>query len=275
MTDKSLIRAAIYARYSTEMQSTASIQDQVRLCRKLCDERGWTVVDIFADEAISGATHLRPGFQELQQSAMNGGFEVVVAESLDRLSRDQEHIAGLHKRMRFLDIRIVTKTEGEIDEMHIGLGGTMSALFLKNLAQKTHRGLEGRVHQGKSAGGICYGYRVVRTLREDGSVTTGDREIIAEEAETVQRIFEDYASGLSARAIAVTLNKEAIPCPGGGRGVSTWGPSTIAGNAKRGTGILNNELYIGQRVWNRQEYVRSPLTSRRVPKLRPESDWVR
>lgn len=107
MSDKSPIRAAIYARYSTEMQSAASIQDQIRLCRKLCDERGWTVVDIFADEAISGATHLRPGFQELQQSAMNGGFDVIVAESLDRLSRDQEHIAGLHIHFeRLTDWRI-------------------------------------------------------------------------------------------------------------------------------------------------------------------------
>ena len=47
--------------------------------------------------------------------------------------------------MGFHDVKIFTKAEGEINEMHIGLGGTMSALFLKNLAQKTHRGLEGRV----------------------------------------------------------------------------------------------------------------------------------
>ncbi|MCK8464452.1 recombinase family protein [Aliiroseovarius sp. S1339] len=77
--------------------------------------------------------------------------------TLDRLSRDQEHIAALHKRMRFLGVDIVTKAEGEINEMHIGLGGTMNALFLKNLAQKTHRGLEGRVVAGKSGGGRSYG----------------------------------------------------------------------------------------------------------------------
>lgn len=89
-------------------------------------------------------------------------FDVLEAEALDRLSRDQEHIAGLHKRMRYLGVAIVTKAEGEINEMHIGLGGTMSALFLRQLAPKAHRGLEGRVKAGKSAGGISYGYRLDR-----------------------------------------------------------------------------------------------------------------
>ncbi|WP_232622865.1 recombinase family protein [Pseudorhodobacter sp. MZDSW-24AT] len=108
--------------------------------------------------------------------------------------------------------------EGEISELHIGLKGTMSALYLKDLAQKTHRGLEGRVEAGKSAGGICYGYRVKRKIRADGSVTTGEREIIPEEAETVIRIFRDYDAGLSARAIAAALNEEGIASPREGNG---------------------------------------------------------
>ena len=51
--------------------------------------------------------------------------------------------------------------EGEISELHVGLKGTMNALFLKDLAQKTHRGLEGRVRSGMSGGGLCYGYDMV------------------------------------------------------------------------------------------------------------------
>lgn len=156
--EKTGLRAGIYARYSTDLQSSASITDQVRICRRLAEERGWQVVEVFADEEITGATHLRPQFQALQQLAMHGGFDVLVAESLDQLSRDQEHIAGLHKRLGYRGIQIFTKTEGQITELHIGLGGTMSALFLRQLAQKTHRGLEGRVKAGKSAGGISCGY---------------------------------------------------------------------------------------------------------------------
>lgn len=67
--------------------------------------------------------------------------------------------------------------EGEISELHIGLKGTMSALYLKDLAQKTHRGFEGRLRDGKSAGGISYGYRARRELRPDGTLTTGERVI--------------------------------------------------------------------------------------------------
>ena len=270
------LRAAIYARYSTDLQSAASITDQVRLCRKLCEERGWQVVSVFYDEAISGATHLRPGFQEMQSAAVRGEFEVLVAESLDRLSRDQEHIAGLHKRMRFLGVAIHTKAEGEINEMHIGLGGTMSALFLRQLAQKTHRGLEGRVRQGKSAGGLSFGYRLDRNALPDGSLSTGDLVIEPTEAAIVRHIFERFASGESARAIAFELNERNVSAPRAAKGktAGTWSFSTISGNRKRGTGILNNELYIGRRVWNRQRFIKDPLTGKRQARPNPPQQWV-
>ena len=267
-------RAVIYARYSSEMQSASSIADQVRLCRRLCDSNGWTVVEVFTDEAMTGASHLRPGFQQLQQMAVAGGFDVLVAEALDRLSRDQEHIAGLHKRMTFLGAEIVTKAEGLINEMHIGLGGTMNALFLKQLAAKTHRGLEGRVHDGKSAGGRSYGYRIDRQPLPDGTWTTGDLVIDGREKAIVQRIFESYSLGKSARAIAVELNTAGIPSPRSGKGSGEWSFSTISGNWKRGTGILNNELYVGRRVWNRQRFVKDPATGKRQARPNPPEEWI-
>lgn len=174
--------------------------------------------------------------------------------------------------MRFLDVAIVTKSEGEINDMHIGLGGTMSALFLKQLAQKTHRGLEGRVRDGKSAGGISYGYEAIKTLRDDGTVTTGERRIVDDEAAILRRIFEGYAAGQSARSLAAMLNAEDIRSPGVGSG--RWNFSTISGNAKRGTGIPNNELYIGRLVWNRQRFVKDPMTGKRQARLNPPEDWV-
>ena len=104
---------------------------------------------VYADQGLSGTSHLRPAYQAMMMEARAGKFDVLVAEGLDRLSRDQEHIAALHKQLRYLGIPIVTIAEGEISELHIGLKGTMSALFLKDLAQKTHRGLEGRIRDGK------------------------------------------------------------------------------------------------------------------------------
>ncbi|MFV1877638.1 recombinase family protein [Nioella sp.] len=275
MREKTGLRAAIYARYSTDLQSAASITDQIRICRRVAEERGWQVVEVFADEAISGATHLRPQFQAMQQAAMAGRFDVVVAEALDRLSRDQEHIAGLHKRMRFLGVEMFTKAEGAISEMHIGLGGTMSALFLRNLAEKTHRGLEGRVKAGKSAGGISYGYQLDRQPLPDGTFTTGDRIIDEAQAAIVRRIFTEYDQGKSARSIAIGLNKDGIAPPrSGGKGSGTWSFSTISGNWKRGTGILNNDLYRGLLVWNRQRYVKDPDTGKRQARMNPEAEWI-
>jgi DNA invertase Pin-like site-specific DNA recombinase len=211
----------------------------------------------------------------MQQLGMAGGFDVLIAESLDRLSRDQEHIAGLHKRMRFLGVEIVTKAEGAISEMHIGLGGTMSALFLRNLAEKTHRGLEGRVKAGKSAGGISYGYRLDRQPLPDGTHTTGDRVIDEAEAAIVRRIFTEYDRGLSARSIAIGLNRDGIAPPrSGGKGSGTWSFSTISGNWARGTGILNNSLYIGQLVWNRQHFIKNPDSGKRQARMNPETEWI-
>ena len=59
-------------------------------------------------------------------------------------------------------MNIVTLAEGDITHLHVGLKGTMNALFLKDLADKTRRGLRGRVELGKSGGGLCYGYKVTR-----------------------------------------------------------------------------------------------------------------
>jgi len=86
---------------------------------------------------------------------------------------------------------VVTLAEGEISELQVGLKGTMGALYLKELADKTRRGLEGRVREGRSGGGLCYGYRVVRgPAGRDGEPERGLREIEPAQAEVVRQIFQ-------------------------------------------------------------------------------------
>jgi len=264
------MKAAIYARYSSDLQRDASIEDQVRLCTARIVAEGWAPVATYTDHGVSGASSLRPGYQKLLEDARTGAFEVVVAEALDRLSRDQEHIAALYKQLGFAGVRLVTLAEGEVSELHIGLKGTMNALFLKDLAQKTRRGLEGRVRQGRSGGGLCYGYNVVREVDAAGNPIAGGRCINPAEAAVVRRVFREYAAGRSPRAIALDLNADGIAAPSG-RG---WGQSTLNGSAQRGTGILNNELYVGRLVWNRLRYIKDPSTGKRVSRLNPESQWV-
>jgi Resolvase, N terminal domain len=114
------MRVSIYARYSSDKQREASIEDQVRLCEERAAREGWRVVKRYTDHAISGASLMRRGIQALMQDAQSGKFDVVLTESLDRISRDQEHIAGVYKRLRFAGVKIHTLSEGEIAELHIG-----------------------------------------------------------------------------------------------------------------------------------------------------------
>ncbi len=266
----STLRAVIYARYSSENQRDASIADQVRLCKERIAHEGWTLIQVFQDAAISGATALRPGYQALIDGARDAAFDVVVAEALDRLSRDQEDTAALYKRVRFAGVRIVTLAEGEISELHVGLKGTMNALFLKDLADKTRRGLRGRIEAGHSAGGRCYGYDVVRRLDERGEPLRGERAINSGEAGVVRRIFELFAAGHSPIAIARQLNAERLPGPEG----QAWRDTTIRGHAARGTGILRNELYVGRLVWNRMQFIKDPTSGRRVSRPNPREQWI-
>lgn len=200
-----MTRAAVYARYSSSMQREASIDDQVRLCSERAAHEGWELGQTFTDMAISGASMHRPGLQSLIEQAEQGAFGVVIAEALDRLSRDQADMAILFKRLSFLGVRIITLAEGEISELHVGLKGTMNQLFLKDLADKTRRGLRGRVESGHSGGGKAYGYDVVRRIGPDGEPIKGERVINAAQAETIHRICEMFADGESPKAIAKRL----------------------------------------------------------------------
>ncbi|MHC4984144.1 MAG: recombinase family protein, partial [Planctomycetota bacterium] len=253
------MRAVIYARYSSDQQRDASIDDQVRLCLARIEREEWEHVTNYTDRATSGASALRAGYQKLMEDARAGRFDVVVAEALDRLSRDQEDVAGLYKRLSFAGVRIVTLAEGEVSDLHVGLKGTMNALFLKDLAQKTRRGLEGRVRLGRSGGGLALGNPV-----------RGGRCINEREAEVVRRILREFAAGRSPRAIARGLNEDGIPGPGG----QLWRDTTIRGHRTRGTGFVNNELYIGRLVWNRQRYVKDPETGKRLARPNPPAEWI-
>ncbi|TXL69873.1 recombinase family protein [Vineibacter terrae] len=185
--------------------------------------------------------------QVLVQDAAAGRFDIVLSESMDRLSCDQEEIAHVFKRLSFTDIKIVTLSEGPVNELHVGLKGMMGALFLKDFADKTRRALRGRVEAGKSGGGNAYGYEVVRRLDAENQPVRGERKIDPVQAAIIIRIFNDYAAGKSPPASAKELNREGVAGPSG----TDWGPSAIPGNPGRGTGILNNELYVGRLVWNR------------------------
>ena len=227
------MRCAIYARYSSALQAPRSITDQFEACRERVSREGWSIVGEYADREISGSSIInRPDLLALMVAAEQRQFDDVFCEALDRLSRDLEDIAGIHKRLAYRQIKLITIAEGEVSELHIGLKGTMSALFLKDLADKTRRGHIGRLKSGHVPGGKLYGYDVVNG-DEKGLRTVNEAEAII-----VRRIYAEYVAGRSPLDIVGSLNRDGVLAPRGG----AWGASTINGSTKRQNGIIGSRL---------------------------------
>src|SRR3984957_7604723 len=266
-----IMKAALYARYSTDMQRDASIDDQFRECDRVARTAGFDVVARFEDKGISGGTADRPGYQALLSATRRREFSVIVVEDISRLWRNRAEFGPRSAEFEDFGVHCVTAV-GE-DTRRDGWGlviqikQAVAEHARREASYRTRRGLEGRAIKGKSAGGRAYGYRPA------SQSTSGQVEIIETEAAVVRRIFELYAGGISSRAIAERLNCENIPSPGAAwRRTDTgkhakrrgkWVGSAIHGDPSRGYGILNNERYLGRLNWGRLQWKRGAANSRK------------
>jgi site-specific DNA recombinase len=254
-----MIRAAIYARFSSDLQNDKSINDQIALCREVCAREGMAVISTFEDRAISGTAAVnRPGFQALMQAAESKSFNVIVAEDMDRIFRDQADYHAARKRLDFLGVAIHT-AGGKVGKLDGSLRALMGEMFIENLVVHVRRGMDGVVRDGRHAGGRAFGYRPI-------AGKAGELEIVEAEAEIIRGIFADYVDGKSPRDIAGDLNAKRIKPPRG----DNWNASTINGNLQRGAGILLNEIYAGRIVWNKVRMIKDPATGKRVSRPNPK-----
>lgn len=261
----------LYARYSSDLQNPKSCEDQLAVCRQYVDERGGYIAGEYMDEAKSGRTINRKGLENLLLAVENKPGSVILCESLDRISRDQADISYIFKKLNFQDVSLVTIHDGDVNSLHIGVKGYLSQLYIEDLAKKTLRGQIAKVKSGFIAGGVCYGYSQRREYDPDtGDLIKGLREINEEEAAIIREIFTSYANGVFLNDICRDLNAREIPGPGG----KGWKINTLQGNRKRLTGLLNNPLYVGKSIFNRQRYVLDPDTQKKRSKLNPPSEWV-
>ncbi|HXS93823.1 MAG TPA: recombinase family protein [Candidatus Limnocylindrales bacterium] len=273
-------RCGIYARYSSDRQSPASIEDQVRRCKEYADRERWEVLSehIYKDEELSGVGSDRPGWTKLR-SAMKRNprpFDVLLVDDTSRLNRNLGDNSKFLDELNYLGVRVIAVSQG-IDSQNkqsklvMTFHGLADEMYIDELADKTHRGLEGRALKGLSTGGRTYGYDSVPVPSEVGAdgVAARRRQINKAEAAVVLRIFEMYADGGSLKGIAKTLNAEHLPPPRKRRGrqFATWCPSAIRE-------MLRRELYIGRIVWNRRRYMKRPDTNKRVSRKRPETEWT-
>ena len=256
-------KAVIYARFSSDLQRDRSIDDQVALCREYAKGEQLEVTAVYHDRARSGASLMgRDGLLAMMDAARAGEFSVLVVEALDRVSRDQEDLAGIYKRLTFAGVEIRAVHDGKADQIQVGIRGLVGALYLQDLSHKVRRGMAGVTSDGRHAGGRAYGYRAV-------SGAAGELVIESAEADVVRRIFAAYVAGHNPRAIVAQLNAERVSPPRG----QVWSASTLNGNAARGHGILVNPIYAGTIVWNRVRMIKDPDTGKRVSRVNPREEW--
>lgn len=282
-----IVRCAIYARYSSDLQRLTSIEDQLRRCREYAGQQGWIVVEEFVrcDEARSAATLSgREALQSLLAASKSypHPFDCLMVDDTSRLARYLPDVLKMNDSLQYHGVFIYAvaqrldcreKTSRPLLTLH----GMMDEQFLVSLGEKVHRGQEGRALKGFQPGGKCYGYRNVpiedpsRSGKYGRFAISGVKlEIAEEEASVVRRIFEMYAGGASQATISKTLNAEGVPAPNPPRTrpVRAWCVSSIFE-------MLRNERYRGVFVWNRTKKERNPETGRKTSRPRPETDWKR
>ena len=265
------MKAAIYARYSSENQSEKSIDDQVRVCRKFIENNDMTVEDrhIFIYEAISGSIINRPGLQALENAAESGEFVAVAVDDLSRLSRSNHQMLTLVLRFNYYQVKIISVSDGIITDddnskLDIHVRGLINELYLDDLKKKTIRGY--------SAGENVYGYYTkpsgkLKVNKKGQHKYDGMVHVInPDEAEVVKKIFSKFINGKSISNIVKDLNKEKIPTKRGYAG--GWNTSTVSR-------ILKNEKYTGLWIWKKHKNVRDPMTGKRKKVKRPESEQLK
>ncbi|MGU9962108.1 MAG: recombinase family protein [Candidatus Puniceispirillales bacterium WSBS_2018_MAG_OTU23] len=262
---------AIYTRYSSELQNDRSIEDQIDVCKDMIKRNKLGErFRIFHDRAISGSRmENRPGVKEMMDFVKSGEVSVVVSESMDRLSRDMEDMARIHKLTEYQKIPIITVLEGIITKINIGMNGTMNSMFLDQMSERVKRGQAGNINAGKAAGGLSYGYEV-RLLNDKGEVEPGLRDIVEKEADIIRWMYDQYIDGASIYAILKDLNERGVPSPRGG----LWAASTISGQYNRGSGILRNPIYKGVMVWNKHNFAKHPETGVCHIRTNDQSTWI-
>jgi site-specific DNA recombinase len=281
-------RCAVYTRYSSDLQSETSSEDQIRNCRNLAQQKGWDVLDeyIRSDEELTGRTLVgREGLADLLRLAQQRPrpFDCILIDDTSRLGRDLPDVLKVCDMFMhhgvfiyFVSDRLDSREESfRIVYLVKGYGDER---YSKDLGKKIHRGQEGKIRKGYTSGAWCYGYKntYIRDATQKGihgeeKVVAVKQQKIPEQAAIILRIMEMRASGLSFARIAKTLKAEGVPSPQrkwNGRIIDCWLPSTIKQ-------ITNNELYRGVRHWNRTQRVLNPADGKKNKRVKPKSEWVR
>jgi site-specific DNA recombinase len=272
------MRAAVYARFSSDLQRSTSLDDQIGVARAFAVSHGWSLADdhVYTDAAISGASMERPGVIGLLAAAAvrPRPFDVVLVDDSSRVARDLADAVRFMQQLKFLGVRVIfisqsIDSDSEQAEVLTAVHGIVDSLYLKELGKKVKRGLAGQIDRGFATGGSTYGYRTRAVEDPSGRMINGSPallgkriEVVEAEAAIVRRVFELYASGLGATSIVERLNREGVQGPRGQR----WRRGVLVH-------MLRNERYTGRLIWGQRRFERRPGSRQKVPHAVPRSEW--
>lgn len=268
------MRAAIYARFSTDLQTESSIADQARVACKYAQERGWEITARFDDQGISGAAiGNRPGIQAVIAAGLAREIDALIVTDLSRLSRSQADLPKIIERLNACGVCVIGVQDGydstrKGHKLQAGFSGIMGEAFREMIKDRVTSSMRMRAEQGYHTGGSAFGYRIVPA---DGKYFR--KQIYPDHAAIVREIFQRYAEGETMRAIAEDLNARKVPSAG-----SHWKRETRRKDGKWLVSalhaLLHNELYIGQLIYGRRVSHKDPDSGARVFKETPASEWI-
>ncbi len=259
---------AIYARKSTEptgvIEEEKSVTRQIDHAKVYAERKGWKVAEeyIFVDDGISGAEFVkRPGFLRLMNALKpRPAFDVLIMSEESRLGREQIETAYALKQITDAGVRVFFYLEDRertldsaLEKVMLSLTNFAAEVERERAKQRTYDALLRKAKAGHVTGGRVYGYDNREIVTADGQRLHVVRVINQEQAATIRRVFEMYASKLGLTRIAKTLNAESVPSP---RGKAGWAPSAIRE-------MLYRPLYRGEIVWNEYQKIERGGTKRR------------
>jgi site-specific DNA recombinase len=268
------MRAACYARYSSDLQRQTSIEDQVAVARDYATRQGWSLLDdrVYTDSAISGGSlEGRPGIQALLAAARLRPlpFDVLLVDDSSRVARDLADALRVMQELRFVGVRVIYISQGidsasEQAETLVTVHGLVDGLYLREMAAKIRRGLAGQAERGYHTGQRVFGYRSVPVLDPTGRrgsngqpALLGKRlEVYEPEAAIVRKVFAWYAEGVGVTTITARLRQSGTRH--GYNAVRNW---------------LQNPRYVGRQIWNQRRWERRPGTREKVARRLPPSEW--
>jgi DNA invertase Pin-like site-specific DNA recombinase len=230
-----MIRAAVYARISSDDGTALGVTRQVEDCRKLAADLGWQIVDEYIDNDVSAYTgKRRPAYGRMVEDVSDGRIDAVLAYHADRLTRRPIELERFVETVTAAGVRHVRFVSG--GDLDPGNGDGL--LVLRMLAavaanesaskgRRVRRKLDENAANGKPHGGSVrpYGFDDDRTTHRPAEVAI------------VRQLVDRYIAGESVTSLAGWLNNEGITTVKGGE----WRTTTLRG-------LLRSERIAGLRV---------------------------